>query len=132
MKIVEIDRNTDIRQSIIDHMNALGWQCASLLGGLGSARNITLRNPGDSHIPPTLLKKTISGPVEVISFTGHVEYGLQHPIFTRDNWYFHVHIGVANRKGRVSGGGFESAIVHISFRMFFEQAELSSPNNEVT
>jgi predicted DNA-binding protein with PD1-like motif len=112
-------------------MQTLGWRCAAILAAFGSLREITIRNPGDAAIPPALLKRRIAGPAEVISFTGHVEEGLQSTVFTRENWYFHVHIGLADRGGRVCGGGFEAGTVHISFRLFIEETRASEESEAV-
>ncbi len=123
MVAIQLTPGADVRSEIIKLMKNRGWKNASVVSGFGSLKRAVVRNPADLSVPPGIVQSELEGPLEIVSFVGHVQYGLESAMFTRDNWYFHFHIAASKEGGEVRGGGFESGQVHISMRILVEPEE---------
>ncbi|QUH29236.1 PPC domain-containing DNA-binding protein [Vallitalea guaymasensis] len=126
--ILNIPRNGDIKNEIIDFVLKKGWEKAYISGAIGSVTDICMVNPQNDNIPPNLKGETISGPSEILSFSGEVmkkKYmsNIMKKIYTDDDkpYFIHIHISCSTKGQKVYGGGLRKCTAFLGLKIFLHE-----------
>lgn len=122
-----IDRNQSIKKTIEKFVIDKGWDKAYISGGIGSAFDIELTNPISNELPPKLESTFITGPAEVLSFTGEVMKRemmdeVLKKLYKDDSPLFiHIHLSCSTKDSSVYGGGLREGYSFRSIKVYINE-----------
>lgn len=126
--LLEVGRGRDIKEEIGNFMKEKDWDYAYISGAIGSITDITVANPVSNKFPIEIKTTDISGPCEVLSFTGEImkkefmkeELKTVYKDYVSD-LFVHIHMSCSSIDASVFGGGFHKAKVFRALNIFIQE-----------
>lgn len=125
---LELHRGNDIKSCLDKFITSKGWNSAYIMGGIGSVEDIVLSNPISKEFPPNIETQNLSGPCEVLSFTGEImnkEFMSESmkKVYKDDECqlFIHIHMSCSTAGGRVFGGGLHNGKIFRGMKLYIKQ-----------
>lgn len=116
LQVITLKKGDNVKEHILNFVAEKGWIRAIVTGALGSVVDATVGNAKTTTIPPEVQYTSISGPFEILSFSGEV---------TRQedgSWFTHIHMAGSKTDATVFGGGLREATVFKGLQVFLTEA----------
>ncbi len=99
---IVLPQGAEVNRDLASRARELGIRRGQVIAGLGSLRQVTVRNPVTADMPPRMERRSWDGPLEVVSLEGEVNFddAAKGPV--------HLHGSFSLKDGQVVGGALDS------------------------